>query len=154
MDYGANAGHNLHTKELICGWIRLRPCIPNFFPKFELSFELERVFCESRRDEMNVIFFVIFVHYFFVFSETRKNENRKKKTIFANYSRRICEEFAKIAKIPKIHDFRDFREFGNVRKARKLLKYFRNLKNGNFRNSRKRKFRKKRLTQGLKFDDR
>ncbi len=66
---------HLHTHTMF----HLRPCIPNFFPKFESSFESERVFRESRRDEMNVIFFVIFVRYFFVFSQTHENKNRKKR---------------------------------------------------------------------------
>jgi len=40
---------------------------------------------------MNVIFFVIFVRHFLVFSETCENKNREKKAIFANYLQIIRE---------------------------------------------------------------
>ncbi len=58
------------------------------FSEIQVKF---RVGTSFSRDEMNIIFFVIFVRYFFVFSETHENENREKKAIFANYSRIICE---------------------------------------------------------------
>jgi len=48
------------------------PCIPNFFPKFELSFESERVFRKTRQVKRH------FFRYFFVFSKTRENKNCKK----------------------------------------------------------------------------
>jgi len=50
----------------------LGPCIPNFFLKFESSFESERVFRESRRDEFYVIF-----RYFRKFWQNAITETRE-----------------------------------------------------------------------------
>ncbi len=70
------------------------------FSEIRVEFRVRTSFSrvETRRDERHffryfrsLFSFVIFVRYFFVFSETRENKNREKKAIFANYSQIIRE---------------------------------------------------------------
>jgi len=76
---------------------KLGPCIPNFFPKFESSFESERVFRESRRDEFYVIFPLL--------SKISARFFRKKTRFFAKIrvgtsfreSRRVRKKLEKLA---------------------------------------------------------
>ena len=108
------------------------------FSEIRVEFRVGTSFRESGRDELNIIFFVIFVRYFFVFSETRENKNRKKTQIFAIFSRKI----AKIAIVTSLEMFGKHGNFRNISKIRKMaISETRENKN----------FGKKRLTQGLKF---
>ncbi len=106
---------------------KLRPCIPNFFSKIWVEFQVGTSFSrvETRRDERH--FFCYFRSLFFVFSENCEIENREKKAIFAIFT--SSEMFEKL------------RNYRNISKIRKTA-ISENRENKNFG--------KKRLTQGLR----
>ncbi len=74
---------------------------------------------ETRRDEQ--IFFVIFVRYFSVFSETRKNENHKKTRFFVIFSQKNAIFRKKRNFFAKIRVGTSIRESRRVRKKLEKL---------------------------------
>ncbi len=103
------------------------------FSEIRVEFWVGTSFRESRRDELNVIFFVIFVRYFFVFSENRENENCEKKAIFVIFSRK-SQKLAIFASSEMFEKLGNYRIISEVRKT-----------------AISETFGKKRLTQGPSF---
>ncbi len=90
----------------------LGPCIPNFYLKFRVEFQVGTSFRESRWDESNVIFLlfsVILVKGYY------RNSQKRKIAIFAIFA--IFANFASSEMFGKHRNYRNYRNISEIQKT-------------------------------------
>jgi len=99
----------------------LGPCIPNFYPKFWVEFWVGTSFCESRRDELNVIFSLFLVNANFRNSQKWKSQ---KNMIFCNFCAIFCKklQFSQFSQVWKHSESTEITEIFPKFKKRRFPK--------------------------------